>query len=325
MIFFELLPGIGLSFVVAFSAMFFAALLPFDFISATVLAIFIGVIINNVVSLPEALKPGIQFSAKRLLKGFIILLGASMNFSLIFDIGGPTLLLLVFTISTAFLSSFFVGKMMNTPNRLKTLFAVGGAICGGSAITAISPVIKAEEKEIAYSVSTVFLVDMVLILVIPILARMLNLSDLAMGLWSGTAINDTSSVVAASFSFSQAAGEFATMVKMTRTLAIIPVVLFFSVRNHSGVTSRKIKSIFPWFIAGFAALALINTLGWIPSEVNDWLSIIRQYLMVMALGAIGLKTNLQSIKLLGLKPFIHSLIVSICLIIVSLLVISIII
>lgn len=321
----KILPGIGLSLVVAIIAMLIAEVLPFDFISTTVLAIFIGVIIKNVISLPDTLKPGIQFSAKRLLKGFIILLGASMNLSLIFEIGGPTLLLLAFTISTAFLSSYFVGKMINTPNRLTTLFAVGGAICGGSAITAISPVIEAEEKEIAYSVSTVFLIDMVLILVIPILAQLLNLSDLAMGLWSGTAINDTSSVVAASFSFSQVAGEFATMVKMTRTLAIIPVVLFLSIRNNRGLTSRRIKSIFPWFIVGFAVMALINTLGWIPISINNWLGTIRQYLMVMALGAIGLKTNLQSIKLLGLKPFIHSLIVSICLILVSLVAISIII
>lgn len=319
----KLLPGIGLSFVVALIAMFIAEALPFDFISATVLAIFIGVIINNIFSLPDTVKPGIQFSAKRLLKAFIILLGASMNLTLIFEIGGPTLLLLAFTITTAFLSSYLLGRVMNTPNRLTTLFGVGGAICGGSAITAVSPVIQAEEKEIAYSVSTVFLIDMVLILLIPLLANLLNLSDFAMGLWSGTSINDTSSVVAASFSFSQGAGEFATMVKMTRTLAIIPVVLFFSVRNNKGMSTQKIKSIFPWFIVGFALLAFINTLGWIPSGLNEVLSVIRQYLMVMALGAIGLKTNLQSIRLLGLKPFIHSMLVSTCVILVSLLVINI--
>lgn len=315
------LPGVGLSFAIALVAIAIAELIPVDFVSATVLAIFLGVLFNNLVTLPEQTKPGIQFSAKRLLKGFIILLGASMNLSLILEIGGQSLILLMFTISTAFVSSYVIGKLLNTEDRLTTLFAVGGAICGGSAITAVSPVINAKEREIAYSVSTVFLIDMFLILLIPLLSQLFNFTDLIVGLWSGTAINDTSSVVAASFSFSQGAGEFATMVKMTRTLAIIPVVIIFSLINNKGMNSQKMKSIFPWFIVGFAGFAIINTLGWIPEALGSVLSTLRTYLMVTALAAIGLKTDISSIRTLGFKPFLHSMIVSVVLIIVSIVVI----
>lgn len=317
----RLLPGVVLSFAIALVAIAIAELIPVDFVSATVLAIFLGVLFNNLVTLPEQTKPGIQFSAKRLLKGFIILLGASMNLSLILEIGGQSLILLMFTISTAFVSSYVIGKMLNTEDRLTTLFAVGGAICGGSAITAVSPVINAKEREIAYSLSTVFLIDMFLILLIPLLSQLFNFTDLIVGLWSGTAINDTSSVVASSFSFSHGAGEFATMVKMTRTLAIIPVVIIFSLINNKGMNSQKMKSIFPWFIVGFAGFAIINTLGWIPEALGSVLSTLRTYLMVTALAAIGLKTDISSIRTLGFKPFLHSMIVSVVLILVSIVVI----
>lgn len=318
-----LLPGILLALVIGILASVLASVIPLDFMSAAVLAIFLGLLTNHFFNLPESVKPGVKFSAKRLLKGFIILLGASMNLNLIIEIGGQSLILLVFTISTAFITSFLIGKLLKTGSRLSKLFAAGGAICGGTAITALSTVIDAKEEELAYSVSTVFLIDMFLILLVPLTSHTLNISDIAVGFWSGTAINDTSSVVAASFSFSQVAGEIATMVKMTRTLAIIPVILIFSyLSSNDKSQTPSIQSIFPWFIVGFAGLAIINTLGWIPESINGLVSLLRQILMVTALAAIGLKTDIESIKLLGLKPFVHSLIVSIALLVVSLTVIN---
>lgn len=317
-----ILPGIVVSLIVALVAMGIETLLNIDFISATVIAIFLGMIVNTFISLPESTKPGITFSAKRLLKGFIVLLGASMNLTLIVDIGGQTLLLLLFTISTAYLTSWLCQKVFHTETELTTLFAVGTSICGGSAISAVSPVIHAKEKVIAYAVSSVFLIDMFLILIMPLAAQALGLSDLAVGLWSGTAINDTSSVVAASFSFSEAAGQLATMVKMTRTLAIIPTVLFFANKHNDTVDSKRIQSIFPWFIVGFLALAVLNTVGLIPSALGEWLDSFRKLLMVTALAGIGLKTDISAIKLLGIKPFIHVLCVSMSVIAVSLLVIQ---
>lgn len=318
-----LFPGTLLAFIIGILAIVSASVIPLNFISSAVLAIFFGLLINHFIKLPDSFKPGIKFSAKRLLKGFIILLGASMNLNLIVEIGGQSLTLLAFTISTAFITSYLIGKLLNTGSRLSKLFAVGGAICGGTAITALSTVIDAKEQEVAYSVSTVFLIDMFLILLVPFTSQVLSLSDLAVGFWSGTAINDTSSVVAASFSFSQAAGEVATMVKMTRTLAIIPVVFIFSYfSNKSNNQTPSIHSIFPWFIAGFAGLAVINTLGWIPETLSGLLSTFRQLLMVTALAAIGLKTDVESIKLLGFKPFTHSLLVSVAMLVVSLVVIN---
>ncbi len=134
----------------------------------------------------------------------------------------------IFTIATAFITAYVVGKFFKIPDKLKTLIGVGTAICGGSAIAAISPIIEADEVEIAYSISTIFLFNIIAVLIFPPLGHLLGFSDKAFGLWAGTAINDTSSVVAAGYAFSNKAGEYATIVKLTRATLIIPISLIFA-------------------------------------------------------------------------------------------------
>ena len=146
---------------------------------------------------------------------------------------------------------------MEIPYRLKTLIGVGTAICGGSAIAAISPIIEADEMEIAYSISTIFLFNIIAVLIFPPLGHLLGFSDKAFGLWAGTAINDTSSVVAAGYAFSNAAGAYATIVKLTRTTMIIPIAIIYSIitayqkkkeANKDSEVNFSLKKIFPWFI-----------------------------------------------------------------------------
>ena len=174
--------------------------------------------------------------------------------------------------------------------------------------------------------SATFLFDMAMILLFPIMGKIMGLSDMAYGLWAGTAVNDTSSVVAAGYAFSEGAGDFATMVKLTRTLSIIPTVLVFSVINSRikrkgslNTEYRKVNlwNLFPWFILGFVGLAAINSFGVIPQNISELAKDISKFLMVAALAAIGLNTSFKDLKRSGINPMIHGFIISALVVIVA--------
>ena len=189
-------------------------------IGASVIALFLGMIVNRFYKPNDTTKPGIRFTSKKILKFAIILLGASLNITTVLTVGKFSLTVMLFTLATCFGLGYFIGKALGLNWKTSSLINAGTGICGGSAIAAIAPVIDATDMDVAYGLSATFLFDMVMVVVFPILGRKLGLSDAAFGLWAGTAVNDTSSVVATGYAFSEAAGDFATMVKLTRTLAI---------------------------------------------------------------------------------------------------------
>ena len=166
-----------------------------------------------------------------------------------------------------------------------------------------------------------------MIVVFPLLGRAMGLSDAAFGLWAGTAVNDTSSVVATGYAFSEAAGDFATMVKLTRTLSIIPAVLVFAAINlhlkkkaqaaEGGGVQVRIRSIFPWFILGFLAMSCLTSLGLIPAAAASLLKTVSKFLMVAALAAIGLNTDFKTLCRSGAKPMLHGFIVSALVVLVA--------
>ncbi len=223
----KLLPGIAVALAIAFVAQFIEGLLPIHLIGASVIALFIGILINSFFN-TTVLKSGLKFTSKQILKFAIILLGASLSIQTILTVGGISLSVMFFTLLTCFGGGYFIGKALGLNWKLSNLISAGTGICGGSAIAAIAPVIEAEDKDIAYAMSATFIFDMIMIVAFPFMGTMLNLSDMAYGLWAGTAVNDTSSVVAAGYAYSEMAGDFATMVKLTRTLSIIPTVLVFA-------------------------------------------------------------------------------------------------
>ena len=183
---------------------------------------FIGMIVNAFYKPNSVTAPGIKFTSKKILKFAIILLGASLNIRTVLTVGRFSLTVMVFTLATCFGLGALIGKALGLNWKTSSLINAGTGICGGSAIAAIAPVIEATDMDIAYGLSATFLFDTVMIVVFPILGHWMGFSDAAFGLWAGTAVNDTSSVVATGYAFSEAAGDFATMVKLTRTLAIIP-------------------------------------------------------------------------------------------------------
>ena len=326
-----LLPGVLMALAIAAVAEFIEVLLPIHIIGAAVIAMFIGMGINALWTPTATFAPGLKFTSKKLLKFAIILLGASLSIGVILNVGKLSLMVMIFTLLTCFGGGYFIGKALGLNWKLSNLISAGTGICGGSAIAAIAPTIDAKDTDIAYAMSATFLFDMAMIILFPIVGRAMGLTDIAYGLWTGTAVNDTSSVVAAGFAFSEAAGNFATMVKLTRTLSIIPTVLVFAFINvhikrkealASGNSAEikanvSVKKLFPWFILGFLAMSAIKSVGFIPDSVSAVLKDVSKFLMVAALAAIGLNTSFKEMGKAGVAPMLHGFIISALVVVVA--------
>ena len=221
---------------------------------------------------------GTEIYIQKILKAAINLLGASLSVSTIMSVGKMTFFVMIFTFAMCFGGGYFVRKVFGLNWKLGNLISAGTGICGGSAIAAIAPVIDADDKDIAFAMSSTFLFDMVMIALYPLMGKALGMSDIAYGIWAGTSVNDTASVVASGYAFSEAAGDFATMVKLTRTIAIIPTVLVFAyigtrikqkeMKAENNGQKVNLLKIVPWFIGGFLLLAVLNSIGFIPAAVS---------------------------------------------------------
>ena len=327
----SILPGFIVAIIIAICARFLESLLPIPVIGESVIALFIGMLINQMKKPSEQIKVCLKFTSKKILKFSIILLGGSLSIGTILAVGRISLTVMIFTLLTCFGCGYFVGKWLGLDWKLSNMISAGTGICGGSAIAAMAPVINAEDKDVAYAMSATFLFDMAMIILFPIMGRMMGLSDMAYGLWAGTAVNDTSSVVAAGYAFSESAGDFATMVKLTRTLSIIPTVLIFSLINihvtnktkvNSGIYTDdtkkvKITSLFPWFILAFVAMSLINSIGFIPVAVSLGMKSVSKFLMVSSLAAIGMNTDVHEMREAGINPMFHGFIISALVVVVA--------
>ena len=290
----SILPGLALAFLLAVAAYQLGKHLPV--VGGPVFGITLGILVASVLPLPSTLNDGIKFTSKYVLQLAVILLGFEMNMANVIRVGQASLLILVVTLSVAFATAYFAGRYFQIERKLSTLIGVGTAICGGSAIAAASTAIDAEDQDISYAISTIFLFNVIAVFLFPLIGHLLHLSDTGFGMWAGTAINDTSSVVAAGYSYSDAAGSFATIVKLTRSLMIVPVTLalalVFAKDKESG-TKFDLARVFPWFILGFILAAIIRSLGLIPLTVSTSLAWTGKFLIIAAMSAIGLNTNLR--------------------------------
>jgi Predicted membrane protein len=314
------IPGIILAIMIALPAWLIGERFPV--IGAPVLGILFGMLLSGW-KRPDRLNAGISYTSKKILQYSIILLGFGMNLFQILNTGRETLILLLFTLSSTFIVAYLAGKLLKIDTNTNILIGVGSAICGGSAIAAAAPVIKAKDEEIAQAISTIFLFNVLAAFLFPAIGHFLQMSDHNFGLWAGTAINDTSSVVAAGFTFSDAAGKLAVIVKLTRTLMIIPVTLvlafYRSGKSRNGEKAQyNIVSIFPWFVIGFVLASVLTTFAPIPDGVCTMLTKVGKYAIVMAMACIGLNTNLVKLIKNGLKPILLGLICWVSLAMISL-------
>ena len=257
-----------------------------------------------------AIDDGIRFTGKKILQYSIILLGFEMNLFHVLEVGGQSVAVMLCTLSTAFLVAWGIGRALGLARDTTTLIGAGTAICGGSAIAAVAPVIGAKDKDIVFSISTIFLFNILAVFLFPFLGHALGLTDTGFGMWAGTAINDTSSVVAAGYSYSAEAGSYATIVKLTRALMIVPVCLIFAfvtARQKAGSGSFALRRIFPWFILWFVAASVVNTTGLLPAALSHALGSAGKFAIVLAMAAIGLHTNLRELIQNGLRPIVLGL------------------
>ena len=306
--------GVAICFAVAGVSVFLEELIPGGLLGASIIALFMGTIINSFFH-PAWMKPALKFTSKKILKTAIVLLGASLSVGTIMSVGKMTFFVMIFTFAMCFGGGYFVRKLFGLNWKLSNLISAGTGICGGSAVAAIAPVIDADDKDIAFAMSSTFLFDMVMVALYPLMGKALGMSDIAYGIWAGTSVNDTASVVASGYAFSEAAGDFATMVKLTRTIAIIPTVLVFAYIG-TRMKEKELKAanqgkkvnlmkIIPWFIGGFLLLAVLNSVGCIPVAVSGVIKRASKFLMVTALAAIGLGTSIADFKKAGLKPMFY--------------------
>jgi uncharacterized integral membrane protein (TIGR00698 family) len=306
----ERLPGLVLTLVIAIAAYLLGQ--HFRLVGGPVIGIMLGIVVANVISLPTRVRPGILFASKQVLQWSIIALGFGLSLDQVAKTGLQSLSVTLVTMSVAFVAAWALGRWLRVHDDLKILIGVGTAICGGSAIAAVTPIIKPDEHDTAFAISTIFLFNVVAVLLFPLLGHLLHLSDLGFGLWAGTAINDTSSVVAAGYSYSSAAGDYATIVKLTRATLIIPIclILAFAVaarEKKNGAADFSLRRIFPWFILWFLVASALRTAGLVPAAILPLLHDAAEFLIIVALTAIGLSANLRRMIASGARPILLGL------------------
>ncbi len=299
-----LLPGIFVAAAVAAVAVVCARFVPL--VGAPVFAIVLGVLIRAIAPLPTACKPGVTFSARTVLQTAIVVSGFGLSLAVVARTGLGTLPVTLGTIAVALILSPLLGRLLRIGGTLRLLVGVGTAICGASAIAAVSSVIEPEEAEVALAIATVFFYNVVAVLVFPPIGHALQMSQDAFGLWAGTAINDTSSVVAAGFAYGREAGDHATIVKLTRATLILPIVAAIALwraRQKRGEGKHvPWRRIIPWFIVWFLVAALVNSTGVIPAAWHAGIGTVAIFLISVALAAIGLQTDLARLLRAGARP-----------------------
>ena len=307
-----LLPGLLL--VLALAAVAVALGGVFPLIGSAVMGIFLGIVVRWRFPPDARFNPGIAFSSKQVLQWSIVALGFGLPIAEVAKTGMDSLSITLATISAAFLSALCFGKLLRVPGKLCVLIGTGTAICGGSAIAAITPVLKPDAHEASFSLSTIFLFNVLAVLLFPLLGHALGLSDRGFGLWAGTAINDTSSVVAAAYSWSESAGEYATIVKLTRAMLIVPVTLAIGawviVRQRKDQPNGLLSSIghaFPWFIAWFVVASAAGR--FLPPSISSVANGLAPLMITAALTAIGLTTDLTKMRQTGWRPVALGLLV----------------
>ncbi len=287
----------------------------FEVVGGPVFAILLGMVVALFWKDQGRARSGVTYTSKKILQLAVILLGFGMNLSSVLKVGGQSLPIIVSTIATSLVVSFVLYKAMHMDANISTLIGVGSSICGGSAIAATAPVIGADDEEIAQAISVIFLFNVIAALIFPTLGGVLGLSNEGFGLFAGTAVNDTSSVTAAAAAWDGMHPgantlDTAAIVKMTRTLAIIPITLVLALRRARQEEAEEVasgakvdlKKIFPWFVLLFLLASIVTTVLPIPAAVVSLLKNASKFFIVMAMAAIGLNTDLVKLVKTGGKP-----------------------
>ena len=327
-------PGLALALAVAAVATVVGQYVPL--IGSAVPGAVIGTVIAIVVKPGARFAPGVKWASTFVLQCSVVLLGAQLSIAEAARVGVSSLPVMLGTLAICLAGAWLYGRLLGIPGDLRTLIGVGTGICGGSAIAAVSPVIEAASADVAYAISTIFLFNIAAVLVFPLLGHALGMSQQSFGLFAGTAVNDTSSVVATATTYGTAATSHAVVVKLVRTLMIIPICLGLATLTgrkqqrpaiatapaaaaHDGAAGapasstalasarmapRRAIKLVPWFLIGFVLVAAVNSCGIIPAGAHSPLEHASVFLVSVALSAIGLSTNVAALRKAGARPLI---------------------
>src|SRR6478672_9869756 len=296
-----LAPGLALTAAIAVVAWLLAKVIPL--LGAPVIAILLGLAVSAVRRPTLRTVPGISFSSTALLQLAIVLLGSTLALGQILRVGARSLPVMLGTLAVALAGAAVLGRLLAVSPRLRALIGVGTGICGASAIVAISGIVEATGAEIAYAISTIFVFNLVAVVLFPPLGRLFHLSQHGFGLWAGTAVNDTSSVVAAAFAFGHAAGSQAVVVKLTRTTLIVPIALGLSMLRARGDVVRP-RPLVPRFLVLFVLASVLNTVGLIGHDARRALSDTALALITTALAGVGLAADIGQMRRTGVRPLV---------------------
>lgn len=314
-------PGLSLAVAIAVVATVIGHLVPI--IGGPVSGIVIGGALAVLLKPGDRLRPGIRTASRFILQLSVVVLGSQLSLAQITKVGLESLPVMLGTLGMCLFAAWLIGRQLGILGDLRTLIGVGTGVCGASAIAAVAPVIGAVSVDVAYAISTIFLFNMAAVLIFPAVGHLLGMSQHGFGLFAGTAINDTSSVVAAAATYGDSATNYAVVVKLVRTLMIIPICIGLAAwagrrikaqenragepagsSSDTGSRSPRVRvlQLIPWFLIGFIAIAGVNSLGWIPDGAHPGLSTVSVFLITVALSAIGLSTDLAGFKRSGLRP-----------------------
>jgi len=337
-------PGIAAAFVVMFAGFWLANLIGQQILAAQGLsgsspvsgvpvAIVLGLLLRNLLPLPDSLSPGLKFATTTILRAGIILVGVRLSLFDVVKLGIFGLPVVLGAIATGLLFVTWFNRKLGLPPRLGTLIAAGTSICGVTAIVSTAPAIDADEREVAYAVANVVAFGLIGMLTYPYLAHTLLGSSETIGLFLGTAVHDTSQVVGAALTYKQVYGDdvvlrVATVTKLTRNIflaVVIPILTWMHLRSQkvgAGGIGAVSTTLVPGFVIGFVLMAVVRTIGdatlgsmgaaFGVLSADSWASLTRdlgdfwasQILLGTAMAAVGLSTNFAVFKGVGLKPFV---------------------
>ena len=323
----KIAPGLGIAVAVAVAATVIGKNAPV--VGSAVPGAVIGAVLAIVFRPGTRFAAGLKWASSFVLQCSVVILGTQLSIGAAARAGLASLPVMLGTLAVCLGAAFLYGRAIGVVGDLRTLIGVGTGICGASAIAAVSPVIEAAGTDIGYAVSTIFLFNIAAVLTFPLLGHALGMSQHSFGLFAGTAVNDTSSVVATASTYGSSATEYAVVVKLVRTLMIIPICVglaWLTDRKKAAaavpsaavpaggvpaggrrMSPRRVLRLVPWFLIGFVVAALANTVGLVPAAAHGALSNVSLFFVAVALSAIGLSTDVRALRRAGAKPLLLGL------------------
>ncbi len=299
------LPGLTLTGGIALAAFALRQIPGVGMFSPMILATVTGMLFHNLVGTPAICRPGVVFSLKKILRLGIILLGFQLMLSQVAAVGVIGVAIILVTLVATFAVTKFLGRVMGVDPKLAELIGAGTSICGASAVIATNTVTGAKDSDVAYAVACVTVFGSLAMLLYPLLPGLLHLSPRDFGLWSGASIHEIAQVVAASFQDGQTAGQFGTVAKLTRVMMLAPLVIglgMIAAHKARGSAKERKAPPMPWFVLGFIAVMLLNSAITVAPHEKAQIVTLTNFLLSMALAAMGLETDFAKLKQEGLKP-----------------------